>query len=188
MCLSCSAQRLSAVQQRRRHKPRGSNLSVCTDSGSRTPPFHYLFPKREELQALTAPPLVLKLGSSSVSGSPVPSTSGTSTPRRGRRQLPQTPSTPRPHVTYSPAVRKPTYNSPGQGRLRSPSPRHFSPPGHEPTYHRPASRHTSPHPGSPRHASPRSPRHSSPRSPHHGRWGPPPDSLEGDSSFYERDY
>ncbi|XP_045145639.1 voltage-dependent P/Q-type calcium channel subunit alpha-1A, partial [Echinops telfairi] len=35
-------------------------------------------------------------GSSSVSGSPAPSTSGTSTPRRGRRQLPQTPSTPRP--------------------------------------------------------------------------------------------
>uniref|UniRef100_A0A4X2M1G8 Voltage-dependent P/Q-type calcium channel subunit alpha-1A n=1 Tax=Vombatus ursinus TaxID=29139 RepID=A0A4X2M1G8_VOMUR len=46
------------------------------------------------------------LGSSSVSGSPVPSTSGTSTPRRGRRQLPQTPSTPRPHVSYSPVIRK----------------------------------------------------------------------------------
>ncbi|XP_037674025.1 voltage-dependent P/Q-type calcium channel subunit alpha-1A isoform X5 [Choloepus didactylus] len=45
-------------------------------------------------------------GSSSVSGSPVPSTSGTSTPRRGRRQLPQTPSTPRPHVSYSPVIRK----------------------------------------------------------------------------------
>lgn len=126
-------------------------------------------------------------GSSSVSGSPVPSTSGTSTPRRGRRQLPQTPSTPRPHVTYSPAVRKPPYGSPGQGRLRSPSPRNFSPPGHEPPYHRPPSRHASPHPGSPRHASPRSPRHTSPRSPRHGRWGPP-DSLEGDGTFYERDY
>ncbi|XP_051767876.1 calcium channel, voltage-dependent, P/Q type, alpha 1A subunit, b isoform X3 [Ctenopharyngodon idella] len=127
-------------------------------------------------------------GSSSVSGSPVPSTSGTSTPRRGRRQLPQTPSTPRPHVTYSPAVRKPPYGSPGQGRLRSPSPRHFSPPGHEPPYHLPPSRHASPHHGSPRHASPRSPRHSSPRSPRHGRWGPPPDSLEGDGPFYDRDY
>uniref|UniRef100_A0A2K6QH91 Voltage-dependent P/Q-type calcium channel subunit alpha n=1 Tax=Rhinopithecus roxellana TaxID=61622 RepID=A0A2K6QH91_RHIRO len=45
-------------------------------------------------------------GSSSVSGSPAPSTSGTSTPRRGRRQLPQTPSTPRPHVSYSPVIRK----------------------------------------------------------------------------------
>ncbi|KAL1265917.1 hypothetical protein QQF64_003944 [Cirrhinus molitorella] len=127
-------------------------------------------------------------GSSSVSGSPVPSTSGTSTPRRGRRQLPQTPSTPRPHVTYSPAVRKPPYGSPGQGRLRSPSPRHFSPPGHEPPYHCPPSRHASPHHGSPRHASPRSPRHASPRSPRHGRWGPPPDSLEGDGPFYDRDY
>ncbi|XP_056104651.1 calcium channel, voltage-dependent, P/Q type, alpha 1A subunit, b isoform X6 [Rhinichthys klamathensis goyatoka] len=127
-------------------------------------------------------------GSSSVSGSPVPSTSGTSTPRRGRRQLPQTPSTPRPHVTYSPAVRKPPYGSPGQGRLRSPSPRHFSPPDHEPPYHRPPSRHASPHHDSPRHVSPRSPRHASPRSPRHGRWGPPPDSLEGDGPFYDRDY
>ncbi len=29
MRVSCSAHRLSAVQQRRRHRPRGSNLSVC---------------------------------------------------------------------------------------------------------------------------------------------------------------
>uniref|UniRef100_A0AAR2LCI8 Voltage-dependent P/Q-type calcium channel subunit alpha-1A n=1 Tax=Pygocentrus nattereri TaxID=42514 RepID=A0AAR2LCI8_PYGNA len=94
----------------------------------------------------------LRQGSSSVSGSPVPSTSGTSTPRRGRRQLPQTPSTPRPKVTYSPAVRKPPYpHSPGQGRLRSPSP------GHEGHYHhRPSSRPPS-RPQS-RQASPRSPR------------------------------
>ncbi|CAL8332900.1 unnamed protein product [Lota lota] len=151
-------------------------------------------------------------GSSSVSASPVPSTSGTSTPRRGRRQLPQTPAVPRPHVTYSPAVRKPAYGAPGPGgRLRSPSPRHFSPPDHERAYHhRPASCHTSPHgsphhggggsgggsssmhgsPRSPRHQSPRSPRHGSPRSPHRGRWsGPPPgDGPEGDGPFYERDY
>ncbi|XP_069545599.1 calcium channel, voltage-dependent, P/Q type, alpha 1A subunit, b isoform X10 [Brachyistius frenatus] len=140
-------------------------------------------------------------GSSSVSGSPVPSTSGTSTPRRGRRQLPQTPAVPRPHVTYSPAVRKPSYGPPGPGRLRSPSPRHFSPPDHERGYHnRPPSRHPSPHhggsssrhgsPRSPRHQSPRSPLHGSPRSPHRGRWsGPPPgDSLEGEGPFYERDY
>lgn len=118
-------------------------------------------------------------GSSSVSGSPVPSTSGTSTPRRGRRQLPQTPAVPRPHVTYSPAVRKPSYGPPAPGRLRSPSPRHFSPPDHERAYHhRPPSRHASPHHGG------------SPRSPHRGRWsGPPPgDSLEGDGPFYEHDY
>ncbi|XP_039469511.1 calcium channel, voltage-dependent, P/Q type, alpha 1A subunit, b [Oreochromis aureus] len=140
-------------------------------------------------------------GSSSVSGSPVPSTSGTSTPRRGRRQLPQTPAVPRPHVTYSPAVRKPSYGPPGPGHLRSPSPRHFSPPDHDRGYHhRPPSRHASPHhggsssrhgsPRSPRHQSPRSPLHGSPRSPHRSRWsGPPPgDSLEGDGPFYERDY
>ncbi|XP_040891449.1 calcium channel, voltage-dependent, P/Q type, alpha 1A subunit, b isoform X2 [Toxotes jaculatrix] len=140
-------------------------------------------------------------GSSSVSGSPVPSTSGTSTPRRGRRQLPQTPAVPRPHVTYSPAVRKPSYGPPGPGRLRSPSPRHFSPPDHDRGYHhRPPSRHASPHhggsssrhgsPRSPRHQSPRSPLHGSPRSPHRGRWSGPPlgDSLEGDGPFYEHDY
>ncbi|XP_031732889.1 calcium channel, voltage-dependent, P/Q type, alpha 1A subunit, b isoform X2 [Anarrhichthys ocellatus] len=140
-------------------------------------------------------------GSSSVSGSPVPSTSGTSTPRRGRRQLPQTPAVPRPHVTYSPTVRKPSYGPPGPGRLRSPSPRHFSPPDHDRGYHhRPPSRQVSPQhggsasrhgsPRSPRHQSPRSPLHGSPRSPHQGRWsGPPPgDSLEGDGPFYERDY
>ncbi|KAL7831567.1 hypothetical protein SRHO_G00310700 [Serrasalmus rhombeus] len=101
----------------------------------------------------------LRQGSSSVSGSPVPSTSGTSTPRRGRRQLPQTPSTPRPKVTYSPAVRKPPYpHSPGQGRLRSPSP------GHEGHYHhRPPSRPPS---------RPQS-RQASPRSPRNPRWCPP---------------
>ncbi|XP_037390280.1 calcium channel, voltage-dependent, P/Q type, alpha 1A subunit, b isoform X11 [Pygocentrus nattereri] len=116
----------------------------------------------------------LRQGSSSVSGSPVPSTSGTSTPRRGRRQLPQTPSTPRPKVTYSPAVRKPPYpHSPGQGRLRSPSP------GHEGHYHhRPSSRPPS---------RPQS-RQASPRSPRNPRWCPPVDSLEGDPPFYERDY
>ncbi|XP_037103743.1 calcium channel, voltage-dependent, P/Q type, alpha 1A subunit, b isoform X3 [Syngnathus acus] len=148
-------------------------------------------------------------GSSSVSGSPVPSTSGTSTPRKGRRQLPQTPAVPRPHVTYSPAVRKPGYGPPGPGRLRSPSPRPFSPPDHDRGYHhRPPSRQASPHhggsssrhgsPRSPRHGSPRSPRHGSPRSPIHGspcsphraRWSGPPlgETLEGGGPFYERDY
>uniref|UniRef100_A0A3P9KDD1 Voltage-dependent P/Q-type calcium channel subunit alpha-1A n=1 Tax=Oryzias latipes TaxID=8090 RepID=A0A3P9KDD1_ORYLA len=160
---------------------------------------------REEQVPRTPPPPLehthIPPSHSSVSGSPVPSTSGTSTPRRGRRQLPQTPAVPRPHVTYSPAVRKPSYGPPGQGRLRSPSPRHFSPPDHDRGYHhRPSSRHASPHhvgsssrhgsPRSPRRQSPRSPLHGSPRSPHRSRWsGPPPgDSLEGDGSFYERDY
>ncbi|XP_059588284.1 voltage-dependent P/Q-type calcium channel subunit alpha-1A isoform X2 [Alligator mississippiensis] len=76
-------------------------------------------------------------GSSSVSGSPVLSTSGTSTPRRGRRQLPQTPATPRPHVSYSPVVRK----------AAPPVPR----------------RHPDPAPERPTAASPRSYRHASSR-------------------------
>uniref|UniRef100_A0A8C4L8D2 Voltage-dependent P/Q-type calcium channel subunit alpha n=1 Tax=Equus asinus TaxID=9793 RepID=A0A8C4L8D2_EQUAS len=59
-------------------------------------------------------------GSSSVSGSPAPSTSGTSTPRRGRRQLPQTPSTPRPHVSYSPVVRPPARVATGARAGRRP--------------------------------------------------------------------
>lgn len=64
----------------------------------------------------------------------MPSTSGTSTPRRGRRQLPQTPATPRPHVTYSPVVRKPvgTPSSGPQSRLSTPTQRRFSPPVPEP--------------------------------------------------------
>uniref|UniRef100_A0A8C6T4L3 Voltage-dependent P/Q-type calcium channel subunit alpha-1A n=1 Tax=Neogobius melanostomus TaxID=47308 RepID=A0A8C6T4L3_9GOBI len=66
-------------------------------------------------------------GSSSVSGSPVPSTSGTSTPRRGRRQLPQTPATPRPHVTYSPVVRKAAPAPVPAPQGRNPAPRRFSP-------------------------------------------------------------
>ncbi|XP_060153017.1 voltage-dependent P/Q-type calcium channel subunit alpha-1A isoform X5 [Globicephala melas] len=61
-------------------------------------------------------------GSSSVSGSPAPSTSGTSTPRRGRRQLPQTPSTPRPHVSYSPVIRKAGGSGPPQQQQQQQQP------------------------------------------------------------------
>ncbi|XP_038649454.1 probable voltage-dependent R-type calcium channel subunit alpha-1E [Scyliorhinus canicula] len=49
---------------------------------------------------------------SSVSESPIPSTSGTSTPKHGRRQLPQTPSKPRPHISYSPVAQRPDTLSP----------------------------------------------------------------------------
>ncbi|VTJ53935.1 Hypothetical predicted protein [Marmota monax] len=81
-------------------------------------------------------------GSSSVSGSPAPSTSGTSTPRRGRRQLPQTPSTPRPHVSYSPVIRKAAAPGPPQqqqqqavarpGRAATSGPRRYPGPAAEP--------------------------------------------------------
>ncbi|XP_035261630.1 calcium channel, voltage-dependent, P/Q type, alpha 1A subunit, b isoform X3 [Anguilla anguilla] len=122
-------------------------------------------------------------GSSSVSGSPVPSTSGTSTPRRGRRQLPQTPSTPRPHVAYSPALRKAANAPHGQCRLASPTPRHCSPPGHDAHHHHHHHHHH--HPPS-HHGSPRG----SPRSARHARWvpAPPHDGPEGDGCLYDQDY
>uniref|UniRef100_A0A8C2DYZ0 Voltage-dependent P/Q-type calcium channel subunit alpha-1A n=1 Tax=Cyprinus carpio TaxID=7962 RepID=A0A8C2DYZ0_CYPCA len=116
--------------------------------------------------------LTHRQGSSSVSGSPVPSTSGTSTPRRGRRQLPQTPATPRPHVTYSPVVRKPIGGTPPPGqqnRLPTPTSRRFSPPGPEP-------------PLPPPH-------HGSPRSARHAHWGPgPTESVGGDGFYDDQDY
>ncbi|TRY66751.1 hypothetical protein DNTS_028791 [Danionella cerebrum] len=117
--------------------------------------------------------LTHRQGSSSVSCSPVPSTSGTSTPRRGRRQLPQTPATPRPHVTYSPVVRKPKGSTPPpagqQSRLPTPTSRRLSPPGPEPQH--------PPH------------QHGSPRSGRHAHWGPgPTDSMDGDDFCDEQDY
>uniref|UniRef100_A0AAY4C9W2 Voltage-dependent P/Q-type calcium channel subunit alpha-1A n=1 Tax=Denticeps clupeoides TaxID=299321 RepID=A0AAY4C9W2_9TELE len=125
-------------------------------------------------------------GSSSVSGSPVPSTSGTSTPRRGRRQLPQTPATPRPHVTYSPVVRRPTSTPPGgpPSRLPTPTMRRFSPSGPE-TPPPPPAHHHPPPPTAPTSSSSH---HSSPRSGHQGRWvPPPPEGVEGDGCFYDDD-
>uniref|UniRef100_A0A8C1WPV4 Voltage-dependent P/Q-type calcium channel subunit alpha-1A n=1 Tax=Cyprinus carpio TaxID=7962 RepID=A0A8C1WPV4_CYPCA len=119
-----------------------------------------------------------KHGSSSVSGSPVPSTSGTSTPRRGRRQLPQTPATPRPHVTYSPVVRKPIGGTPPPGqqnRLPAPTSHRFSPPGPEPTL--------------PPHHHPSPPNHGSLHSTRHAHWGPgPAESVEGDGFYNDQDY
>ncbi|KAM7386702.1 hypothetical protein PAMA_009361 [Pampus argenteus] len=117
-------------------------------------------------------------GSSSVSGSPVPSTSGTSTPRRGRRQLPQTPATPRPHVTYSPVVRKamPTPPAGPQGRAPAPAPRRFSP---EP----PQGQGPPPGPLA-HHGTPRQGHHPPPRWGDTGRGG---GSMEGDG-FYNQDY
>uniref|UniRef100_A0A8C1WNG5 Voltage-dependent P/Q-type calcium channel subunit alpha-1A n=1 Tax=Cyprinus carpio TaxID=7962 RepID=A0A8C1WNG5_CYPCA len=122
--------------------------------------------------------LTHRQGSSSVSGSPVPSTSGTSTPRRGRRQLPQTPATPRPHVTYSPVVRKPIGGTPPPGqqnRLPAPTSHRFSPPGPEPTL--------------PPHHHPSPPNHGSLHSTRHAHWGPgPAESVEGDGFYNDQDY
>nr|XP_055036989.1 probable voltage-dependent N-type calcium channel subunit alpha-1B isoform X5 [Misgurnus anguillicaudatus] len=52
-------------------------------------------------------PNMLKQGSTTAKGSSIVHTSGTSTPCRGRRQLPQTPLTPRPAVAYKTANSSP---------------------------------------------------------------------------------
>ncbi|XP_048065165.1 voltage-dependent R-type calcium channel subunit alpha-1E isoform X5 [Megalobrama amblycephala] len=57
----------------------------------------------------------LRQGNSS--SSPIPSTSDSGTPR-GRRQLPQTPSRPRPHISYSPLVCR-AHPAPGEARTRA---------------------------------------------------------------------
>ncbi|XP_051759695.1 voltage-dependent R-type calcium channel subunit alpha-1E isoform X4 [Ctenopharyngodon idella] len=57
----------------------------------------------------------LRQGNSS--SSPIPSTSDLGTPR-GRRQLPQTPSRPRPHISYSPLVCR-AHPAPGEARTRA---------------------------------------------------------------------
>uniref|UniRef100_A0A4X2MAQ2 Voltage-dependent P/Q-type calcium channel subunit alpha n=1 Tax=Vombatus ursinus TaxID=29139 RepID=A0A4X2MAQ2_VOMUR len=130
---------------------------------------------------------------SSVSGSPVPSTSGTSTPRRGRRQLPQTPSTPRPHVSYSPVIRKagsagPQPPQPQQSvrpcRSSTPGPRRYQAPSAEHQVgERPSGggHGSSRSPGMERHAT-ALPRNESPRAYRHAgsRWpAPSPHTSEG---------
>uniref|UniRef100_A0A8C2UEC1 Voltage-dependent N-type calcium channel subunit alpha n=1 Tax=Coturnix japonica TaxID=93934 RepID=A0A8C2UEC1_COTJA len=65
-------------------------------------------------------------GSGSVNGSPLLSTSGASTPCRGRRQLPQTPLTPRPSITYKTANSSPVHFSTSSGGLPPFSPGRLS--------------------------------------------------------------
>lgn len=70
---------------------------------------------------------MLLQGSGSGDGSPLLSTSGASTPGRGgRRQLPQTPLTPRPSVTYKTANSSPVHFAGAQGSLPPFSPGRLS--------------------------------------------------------------
>ncbi|KAF6123385.1 calcium voltage-gated channel subunit alpha1 B [Phyllostomus discolor] len=66
-------------------------------------------------------------GGGSVNGSPLLSTSGASTPGRGgRRQLPQTPLTPRPSITYKTANSSPVHFAGAQAGLPAFSPGRLS--------------------------------------------------------------
>ncbi|XP_038637781.1 calcium channel, voltage-dependent, N type, alpha 1B subunit, a isoform X4 [Scyliorhinus canicula] len=90
----------------------------CDRYGSREPPQ----PKSTDDSRSTSPSAVPdhslhRQGSGSVNGSPLQSVSGSSTPCRGRRQLPQTPLTPRPSVTYKTANSSPTQFSNMHGVL-----------------------------------------------------------------------
>ncbi|XP_058631751.1 calcium channel, voltage-dependent, N type, alpha 1B subunit, a isoform X7 [Onychostoma macrolepis] len=67
-----------------------------------------------------------KQGSGWAKGSPVLLTSGASTPSRGRRQLPQTPLTPRPSVAYRTANSSPVQFLGTQAGLLPPSPGRLS--------------------------------------------------------------
>ncbi|KAI5138647.1 Voltage-Dependent N-Type Calcium Channel Subunit Alpha-1B [Manis pentadactyla] len=91
----------------------------CDRFGGREPPQ----PKPSLSSHPTSPmvsqePGPLRQGSGSVNGSPLLSTSGASTPGRGgRRQLPQTPLTPRPSITYKTANSSPVHFAGAQTSL-----------------------------------------------------------------------
>ncbi|XP_006497698.1 voltage-dependent N-type calcium channel subunit alpha-1B isoform X13 [Mus musculus] len=100
----------------------------CDRFGSREPP--QLMPSLSSHP--TSPTAALEpaphpQGSGSVNGSPLMSTSGASTPGRGgRRQLPQTPLTPRPSITYKTANSSPVHFAEGQSGLPAFSPGRLS--------------------------------------------------------------
>ncbi|GAB1286033.1 Voltage-dependent N-type calcium channel subunit alpha-1B [Apodemus speciosus] len=100
----------------------------CDRFGSRDPPQ----PKPSLSSHPTSPTAALEpgphlQGSGSVNGSPLMSTSGASTPGRGgRRQLPQTPLTPRPSITYKTANSSPVHFAEGQSGLPAFSPGRLS--------------------------------------------------------------
>uniref|UniRef100_A0A8C5T4X8 Voltage-dependent N-type calcium channel subunit alpha-1B n=1 Tax=Laticauda laticaudata TaxID=8630 RepID=A0A8C5T4X8_LATLA len=82
--------------------------------------------KKHELHQRYYLMLLREPGSGSVNGSPLLLTSGASTPCRGRRQLPQTPLTPRPSITYKTANSSPVHFSGFQTGLPTFSPGRLS--------------------------------------------------------------
>ncbi|XP_006900735.1 PREDICTED: voltage-dependent N-type calcium channel subunit alpha-1B-like [Elephantulus edwardii] len=101
-------------QERRQHSSSSSEKQrfySCDRFGSREPA-----PPRPPLGSQPTSPTAApepgshRQGCGSVNGSPLLSTSGASTPGRGgRRQLPQTPLTPRPSITYKTANSSPVH-------------------------------------------------------------------------------
>ncbi|XP_041718293.2 voltage-dependent N-type calcium channel subunit alpha-1B isoform X3 [Coregonus clupeaformis] len=99
--------------ERKHHSTAGEKQRYysCDRYGSRE---HCHITKSSTASCATSPievqdPSINKQGSGSVKGSPVMMTSGASTPSRGRRQLPQTPLTPRPGVAYKTANSSPVH-------------------------------------------------------------------------------
>ncbi|XP_014015986.2 voltage-dependent N-type calcium channel subunit alpha-1B isoform X6 [Salmo salar] len=99
--------------ERKHHSTAGEKQRYysCDRYGSRE---HCHTTKSATASCATSPsevqdPSINKQGSGSVKCSPVMMTSGASTPSRGRRQLPQTPLTPRPGVAYKTANSSPVH-------------------------------------------------------------------------------
>ncbi|XP_062930030.1 probable voltage-dependent N-type calcium channel subunit alpha-1B isoform X1 [Mobula hypostoma] len=82
----------------------------CDRYGSREPPQPKSTDHSRSASPSTGPEQGLhRQGSGSVNDSPMQTASGASTPCRGRRQLPPTPLTPRPSITYKTANSSPAY-------------------------------------------------------------------------------
>uniref|UniRef100_A0A8D0BZU3 Voltage-dependent N-type calcium channel subunit alpha n=1 Tax=Salvator merianae TaxID=96440 RepID=A0A8D0BZU3_SALMN len=95
-------------QERKLHSSSSSEKQrfySCDRYGSREPSQL----KSSERSRPSSPSGGQEHGTGSVNGSPLQSTSGASTPYRSRRQLPQTPLTPRPSITYKTANSSPVH-------------------------------------------------------------------------------
>uniref|UniRef100_A0A8I5UBP1 Voltage-dependent N-type calcium channel subunit alpha-1B n=1 Tax=Pongo abelii TaxID=9601 RepID=A0A8I5UBP1_PONAB len=112
-------------------RPRGTHL--CSTTPDRPPPsqaphhHHHRCHRRRDRKQRSLEKGPSLSGSGSVNGSPLLSTSGASTPGRGgRRQLPQTPLTPRPSITYKTANSSPIHFAGAQPSLPAFSPGRLS--------------------------------------------------------------
>uniref|UniRef100_A0A8I5TGG3 Voltage-dependent N-type calcium channel subunit alpha n=1 Tax=Pongo abelii TaxID=9601 RepID=A0A8I5TGG3_PONAB len=109
--------------RKQRSLEKGPSLSADTDGGACSGAQGALQEQWPESRVQAAHGEPSSFGSGSVNGSPLLSTSGASTPGRGgRRQLPQTPLTPRPSITYKTANSSPIHFAGAQPSLPAFSP------------------------------------------------------------------